>query len=259
MTFSKAGWTAIVLAGQRPGVDPLAEAFGIAFKALVPVAGVPMLRRVCDTLLACPEIARIVVLGQDIAALAPAIPDDERVTIQTSTTGISASILAVAGSPSAPWPLLLTTADHPLLTCEMVRDCIASAGDADLAVGMVERRTLEAAYPGNRRTWRQFSDGAYSGANLFALTGERVREALMLWQRAERDRKKQLALLWHFGPWLALRAITRTISLESGLAAAGRRLGLSAKPVILSQAEAAIDVDKLSDHALVERIMAARR
>jgi GTP:adenosylcobinamide-phosphate guanylyltransferase len=258
MTGNAGGWTAIVLAGQRPGIDPLATAFGETYKAVIPVAGVPMLARVACTLLDCLQIGRIIVLGQEPNALIPILPNDPRLSVQQSSAGISASIEAVAGGPDAPWPVLVTSADHPLLTPQMVTEFIAGAQGSDVSIAMVEKATMDAAYPENRRTWRRFKGGAYSGANLFALQSDKARPALQLWAEAEADRKKQLGLLMHFGPLLALRAITRTITLEAGLAAAGRRLGLSAKPVILSQAEAAIDVDKLSDHVLVEAILNAR-
>lgn len=258
MTGERGAWTAIVLAGQRPGRDPLAAAFQETYKALIPVAGVPMLRRVVDTLLAAPEIGRIVVLGQEPAALAPVLPWENSIILRQSGAGISASIAGVAGSEDAPWPVLVTSADHPLLTTEMIADFITGAAGSDVAVAMVERASMDAAYPGNRRTWRHFRGGAYSGANLFALQSDKAQAALTLWAEAEADRKKQLALLLHFGPWLALRAISRTITLEAALAAAGRRLGLMAKAVILPQAEAAIDVDKPSDHILVEQILGAR-
>ena len=251
-------WSAIILAGQRPGVDPLASHFGETYKALVPVAGVPMLARVTSTLLNVPAIGRIIVLGQEPNALRSVLPDDKRVSLMQSGRSISDGIQAVAGTIDAPWPVLVTTADHPLLTSEMVAQFIHSADASDVAVAMVERKTLLARYPDNKRTWRHFRGGAYSGANLFALTTEKSRAALALWAGAEADRKKQLGLLLHFGLPLALRAITRTISLQSGLAQAGKRLGLGASAVILDQAEAAIDVDKLSDHVLVEQILAAR-
>lgn len=258
MTENPPRWSAIILAGQRPGVDPLASAFGETYKALVRVASVPMLTRVTETLLNVPAIGHIIVLGQEPDALRPALPNDRRIAVITSGRGISDSIQAVAGTIDAPWPVLVTTADHPLLTVKMIEDFIAGARDCDVAAAMVERRTMLAQYPGNKRTWRHFRGGAYSGANLFALTSDRARFALNLWAEAEADRKKQLGLLLHFGLPLALRAITRTITLEAGLARAGRQLGLSARPVILDQAEAAIDVDKPSDHALAERILAER-
>ncbi len=258
MTGDRGAWTAIVLAGQRPGRDPLAAAFQETYKALIPVAGVPMLRRVVDTLLSAPEIGAIVVLGQEPDALKPVLPEHEAIAVSRSTAGISTSIASVAGSDVAPWPVIVTSADHPLLTTAMISDFVTGAAGSDVAVAMVERASMDAAYPGNRRTWRHFRGGAYSGANLFALQSDKAQAALTLWAEAEADRKKQLALLMHFGPWLALRAITRTITLDAALAAAGRRLGLKAKAVVLPQAEAAIDVDKLSDHILVEQILGAR-
>jgi len=55
-----------------------------------------------------------------------------------------------------------------------------------------------------------------------------------------------------------LRALTRTIGLGAALGRAGKRLGLLARLVPLSDAEAAIDVDKPSDHAQAEEILAKR-
>ena len=123
---------------------------------------------------------------------------------------------------------------------------------------MAERRTVLAAYPDNRRTWLKFRDGAWSGANLFALRNARAHAALRTWAEVEQDRKKALRLLWHFGPFLALRAMTRTVGLQQALDRAARRLGLTARLVAMPQAEAAIDVDKPSDLQLAERILRGR-
>ena len=125
-------------------------------------------------------------------------------------------------------------------------------------MGVVGRRTLLAAYPGNRRTWLRFAGEAWTGANLFALRTPAAARALAAWTEVERDRKKALKLLWHFGPLLALRALTRTITLERAMRSAGRRLGVQAIPVPLPFAEAGVDVDKLGDHALAESILASR-
>ncbi len=255
-------WTAILLAGQRPGIDPLASAFGQEWKALVPVAGEAMLSRVARILLACPSIARIVVVAQRPDALFVGdcawLADESRIGTAVSGAGIAVSVAALAGTAVAPWPVLATTADHPLLTVAMVEAMIAGVGDADVAVGVVGRRTLLAAYPGNQRTWLNFADDGWTGANLFALTGEKARAALLAWSEVERDRKKAIKLIWHFGAWLAIRALTRTVTLADAMARAGRRRGFTARPVALPFAEAGIDVDKPSDHALAEAILKAR-
>lgn len=260
MTSAQRRWTAIVLAGQRPGVDPLAAHFSEAWKALVPVGGEPMVTHVVRTLSQVAEIGKIVVLAQDTQALSAAVTAGGAADILASSDGISVSILRHAGTPAAPWPVLVTTADHPLLTPEMVEHFVAQAdaSGGDVAVAMVEQATMLAAYPGNKRTWLRFSDGAWSGANLFALRSDGARGALKLWAEAEQDRKKAWKLFLHFGPLLALRAITRTIGLATALGKAGKRLGFSAHLVPMPMAEAAIDVDKVSDHVLAEQIFQAR-
>jgi hypothetical protein len=64
----------VLLAGSRPGGDPFARAHGVATKAEIAVAGVPMVTRVAETLLASGSVARIVVLAQEPDALRPLLP-----------------------------------------------------------------------------------------------------------------------------------------------------------------------------------------
>jgi GTP:adenosylcobinamide-phosphate guanylyltransferase len=255
-------WTAILLAGERPGGDPLAAVADAPAKALIQVAGEAMLARVARTLLAAPSVGEVLILSQDperLLALAPDwIAGEPRIRTAVGGGGISTSLAGIVGSDVAPWPVLVTTADHPLLTVAMIEHFVAAAREADLAVAMAERATVLAAYPDNRRTWLKLRDGAWSGANLFALGSPRAQAALTAWSEVEQDRKKAVRLLSHFGPWLAFRALTRTIGLADALAQAGRRLGLNARLVPMVEAEAAIDVDKPADLALAERILAAR-
>ena len=244
-----------MLAGQRPGVDPLAAHFGQQWKALVPVAGEAMVSRVIRTLHACPAIIRIIVLTQEPAALRAAVEAGGGAMLLPSSAGISVSIAAIVGSPAAPWPVLVTTADHPLLTPAMVEQFLLGSAGADVAVAMVERQNMLAQFPDAQRTWLRFADGAWSGANLFALTGPAAQNALTLWAEAEQDRKRPWRLFRHFGLGLALRAITRTIGLADGLVRAGQRVDLTAKLVPMADPVAAIDVDKPADHALAERLL----
>lgn len=255
-------WTAIILAGQRPGVDPVAAACGQIYKALATVDGKAMLAHVAHALLASPSIERILVLAQEPQALMTGdlawLGNEARVTSAVSGSGIATSIAKILGR-EAPWPVLVTTSDHPLLTPAMVEEFIAGAAGADLAAGLVERSVVMSAYPETRRTWLHFRGGAYSGANLFALRSDKVLAALRLWEDAEADRKQAFKLFLHFGAWLALRAITRSIGLEQAFARAGMKLGVVAKPVLLGEAEAAIDVDKVDDLTLAGMIMGERR
>jgi GTP:adenosylcobinamide-phosphate guanylyltransferase len=253
-------WTAILLAGERPGEDGFARSRGVAAKALVPVAGEPMLARVARTLLASPSVGRILVLTQAPDALRSASPvwlaEEPRIGWARSGDTIAISIKALAGSEAAPYPLLVTTADHALLSPWMVEAFLGDAAGADVAFAMVERRTVEAAWPETKRTWLKARGGQYSGANLFALPNARAERALDLWAGVERHRKKAWRLLAFLGPHLLLGALTRTLTLEGAAARIGRKLGITAKAVILACAEAAIDIDKPEDLELVERILA---
>ena len=63
-------WTAIVLAGSRPGRDAFAESHGTDLKALIPVGGVPMVARPVAALLAAPDIGGVRVLAQQVERIA---------------------------------------------------------------------------------------------------------------------------------------------------------------------------------------------
>ncbi len=253
----------MLLAGQRPGKDPLAAAYGERFKALIPIGGKSMVCKVTETLLAVPSVRKIVVMAQDPEALllgdlAP-YRSHPRVEFHASGNGIATSIKELAGTGTAPWPVLVTTADHALLSRSMIETFLDGAAGADLSFGVGERAVVEAVYPQTKRTWLKFSDGHYSGANLFAFRNAKVVPALDLWSGIEQDRKKTFKIIGSFGPNLLLRALTRSIGFGDAVHRAGKRLGVIAQPVVLPQAEAVIDVDKPDDVALVEAIIASAR
>jgi GTP:adenosylcobinamide-phosphate guanylyltransferase len=261
MTDAPQGWTALVLAGQRPGVDRLAAHFGREAKALIPVAGTPMLARVVRALSQAPQIARIIVLAQDAPALLadPALADavgDTRIEARISGRTISGSVLDAVTDPAVGLPVLVTTADNVMLTPATIAEFLAAVGSGDVAVAMVERGNLESAAGPNRRTWLAFRDGAFTGANLFALTRPSAANALKFWERVEQDRKSVARLAAHFGPVLMVKLLLRRLTLVDALAAAGRKLGASATPVLLSDGRMGVDVDKPEDHALAERLLA---
>jgi GTP:adenosylcobinamide-phosphate guanylyltransferase len=255
-------WTAIVLAGRRPGENDFAASHGVAAKALIRAGGEPMLGRVARALLASPSIGRIVVLAQEAETLLTGelewMAADPRIATAQSGDGISASVGALAGTEAAPYPVLVTTADHALLQPEMVETFIAGAAGVDVAFAMVERKIVEKAHPDTKRTWLKAANGHFSGANLFALLTPASIRGTGFWARAEKDRKRTLKLLSFLGLGIFLRAVTRTISLEGAAERAGRKAGFRLKAVVLPFAEAAIDVDKQADLELAEQILAAR-
>jgi GTP:adenosylcobinamide-phosphate guanylyltransferase len=251
-------WTALLLAGSRPTGDPLARSMIIGHKALIPVAGEPMVLRPLRALLESEQIGDVIVLTQDPQDLRPVLPDDPRITIRASRETIAATIAELIAHRDATFPVLVTTADHALLDPQMIAEFTEKAQGADLAIGVVERSALLARMPQTKRTWLAFRGGAYSGANLFAFGSTKVLPAIDRWRAVEQDRKKGWRVLAAVGPALLLGAVLRLRTLDQSLAAVGRKLGITIRAVVLSNPLAGIDVDKPEDHALVEDIIAGR-
>ncbi len=252
------GWTALVLAGSRPGADPFAAAHGTDLKALIPICGEPMVRRPVAALLASRWVGSVRVLAQQPERVAAAIPADERLSFERSGDTLAATVEGVCAAPDATWPLLVTTADHALLDDAMIDDFCRRAEPADIAIAVVERQALLAIMPAARRTWIPFRGGAYSGANLFFLRSPKAASAIELWRSVEQDRKKGWRLLWAMGPVLFLGAALRLLTLDQALRKIGGKLGLDLRAVVMTDPLAAVDVDKEDDRRLVESILAGR-
>jgi GTP:adenosylcobinamide-phosphate guanylyltransferase len=225
-------YTAVVLAGSRPGRDAFAQSFGTDLKALIPVAGEPMVRRPVRALSESHSIGRLIVLSQAPERIAAVLP--EGAEVRQSQATIAATILDLCNDPNVAWPLLVTTADHALLDSATVDEFCRGAAASDIAIGVVERTTLMRRLPNTRRTWLKFRGGAYTGANLFALRSPAVAPAIELWRSVEQDRKKGWRLLLQFGPIALIGAGLRLSSLDQVLARVSAKLGLTIKAVTLS-------------------------
>ena len=252
------GWTALVLAGSRPGADAFAAAHGTDLKALIPVCGEPMVRRPVAALLASRWVGSVRVLAQQPERVAAALPADEHLSFERSGDTLAATVESVCADPDAAWPLLVTTADHALLDDAMIDDFCRRAESADIAIAVVERQALLAIMPAARRTWIGFRGGAYSGANLFFLRSPKAASAVELWRSVEQDRKKGWRLLLAMGPVLFLGAALRLLTLDQALRQIGGKVGLDIRAVVMTDPLAAVDVDKEDDRRLVESILAGR-
>ncbi len=251
-------YTALVLAGSRPGRDPFAEQFGNDIKALVAVAGEPMVRRPVRALLASSNVGEVVVLSQAPERISGVIPADTRVAVVQSRDTIAETMLAICKDPRTRWPLLVTTADHALLDPQTIDEFVKGAAGADLAIGVVERKALSRRFPNSERTWLYFRGGAYTGANLFALASPKVAPLVELWRSVEQERKKGWRVVALTGPMLLIGTLLRVLSIDDVLTRLGRKLQLKIRAVKLSNALAGVDVDKPSDHTLVEAILAGQ-
>ncbi|WP_342452814.1 nucleotidyltransferase family protein [Pararoseomonas indoligenes] len=244
--------TALVLAGQRRGTDPMAAAAGVSHKALLPVAGRPMLLRVLAALRAAPGVGRVVVSieepGRVLAGLETAL---DGVVLRPSATSPARSAAAVLEEFGA--PLLVTTADHALLTPDMVEHLLRTAPPGASAVAALARReTILAEFPDTRRTWLRFRDGSFSGCNLFLLARPEASQVLAFWQRLEAQRKRPLTMARMLGIRPLIRYALGRLTLRQGLDALGARCRTPVAVTEMPFGAAAVDVDKPDDLALVE-------
>jgi GTP:adenosylcobinamide-phosphate guanylyltransferase len=252
------GITALILAGNRAGqTDPMAAQAGVSHKALLPVDGTPMILHVIRALQSCPAIGRIVVATERTDILAPFAEGD---AVMTRSAAASPSRSVAAALQEFGTPLLVTTADHALLTAAILRSFLSQAPiAADAVAGVARSGVILSAYPDTRRTWMRMRDGDFSGCNLFLLRGPKAGRAVDFWQRLEQQRKSPLAMAKMIGPLTLFRYALKILTMQAALRLLGRRVGAQLAIVELPFADAAVDVDKPADLLLVEKIFADRR
>lgn len=255
-------FAAVVLAADRTGKDPITQHTGSACKAFAPVAGVPMIIRVLDTLQACDLISTIVLCGPP-ESLHDQCPELKQRIASGQVTWLpnldSPSRSADSGLDHIPLdtPVLLTTADHALLTPAIVRDFLqrAAATPCDAAVGAVSEQAITAAFPGCKRTIIRLRDGGFRGCNLYAFN-PRGRALVGFWRQAEDLRKRPWRLI---GKVLGFKAVFLylfgLLTSQQGLAAVSEKSGVNIQVIMLDDARAGVDVDKVEDLMLAESML----
>lgn len=247
--------TALVLAGSRGGPEPVALAEGIAHKALAQVGDATMLDRVLAALREA-GIERVFV-STNVPAVAHAArrAGAEVIAAQAGPSESVARALELTGAP-----LLVTTADHPLLAPDWIKDFIAQAGgQADVAVMLARREDVEAVVPNTRRTWFRFADGDWSGCNLFLLATSKAYHAVDQWQMVESERKRPWRIAARLGWGTLFQYLIGRLTMADAIGRVGRRAGVKAVLVPAIDGKAAVDVDKVDDLLLVRSLLAGDR
>jgi molybdopterin-guanine dinucleotide biosynthesis protein A len=254
----------LVLAGRRAGEGEMG--LPAATKALVEVDGVPMIERVLRCLREVVGTAPVFVSAGD-PALLEATPTlrgwvaEGWLHHHHSAGSPAASVHDFLAREPGAGATLVTTADHPLLTPEMVRHFLAAAdaGAADVAVAVVEASLFRARFPRVRRTFIPLGDDAVTGANLFYFRTPRAAEAARFWVRVEVVRKRPWRMVALFGAGTLLRFALRRLSLDEAVARVSAAMGVRTAAIRMPFAECAIDVDGAADLEAAARVLAARR
>jgi molybdopterin-guanine dinucleotide biosynthesis protein A len=251
-------WRALVLAGERAGGDPLARAVGVKRKALIRVSGGTLVEHVVTALRAAGS-TDVAISGLDADDLA-GLPSLRAVEALPAAASPAASVVAALERPKS-LPLLVTTADHPLLLPATIASFRAAARDsgADVAVGVVDAAVVRARFPESRRTYVRFRGRALTGSNLYWFSSPAAQKVAVVWRDVERDRKRPWRMVRRLGAVTLLRFLAGRLTPEEAAAQASMRFGATISLIWLSDATAAVDVDKIADLELATALLSERR
>jgi hypothetical protein len=228
-----------------------------------------MLRRVVRAVAESGRFGRIVIaIEQEAMAeareiLAP-IPGAGSYLYVASRDNIATSVTAVAEAHPDALPLVITTGDNALHTAEMVAHfCDAlpalESGGYDGAIGLTPARYILEKYPEGNRAFHRFADGQFSSCNIYALLSRRaIENGPKVFRSGGQFGKKPKRLIGAFGLIAFLVYKSRLASLPVFLRFVSRAIGLRTAPVLMPFAEGPIDVDRMQDWELANRIVAAR-
>jgi GTP:adenosylcobinamide-phosphate guanylyltransferase len=247
-------WTALVLAASRPG-DPLAISEKVSNKNLVDINGLSSLQRVIIALNEAPTIGRVLVSVENLDLVDEIKPKPEVLKASERVVDTVRDILEKVGAP-----LLVVTGDHALLTAEMVEIFLEKSTEtrAEVSVALASKDVVSSAYPDVKRTYIKFAEGGYSGCNLFALATSNASAALDFWHKIDRNRKRPWVFLKSVDVWAFALYALRRLTLDKAMERLSKKIGVKAVAIRMPMAEAAIDVDKVSDLYLVRKIVDQR-
>jgi GTP:adenosylcobinamide-phosphate guanylyltransferase len=249
---------AVVLAGG-PLDEVARQQPGAPNKAFVDIAGTTLVGRVINALRAAPSIERILVVAPQHVREHPDLARADE--LRCDGERISQSLRNGLRDLPNDRCVLVAASDLPVLTPDAVEHFVVAAGalDADVVYGCVERRVHLARFPEVPHTWARLRDGVYCGAGLFALKPR----ALPLLERfietlgAARKHPFKLAAL--FGWDVLLRFATGHLSIAQAESRATKILGAPVRALISPYAESAVNVDRASDVALAQALVAGER
>ncbi len=253
----------VITAGSKPDPgDPLYEATRGRYKALIEIAGKPMIQWILDALSGSRLVERVVVVGlppfTDLSCTHPLeILPDQGGLLENTRAGIRALLQA---DPGVEYSLLISS-DVPAINTEMVDWVAQQALDraCEFIYTVIERGVMEKRFPGSRRTYLKLKDCEVCGGDVMAVRTSLLAKESPLWQKLIQTRKnpvQQASLLGYDTLFLIL---LRQLTLEETGRSVGKRLGVDARAVLCPFAEVGMDVDKPSQLQLVETELARAR
>lgn len=252
----------IVTAGGRSEPDePLYPQTRGGYKAMLPVAGKPMVQWVLDALNAANSIKRIVLVGLPVES---SLDCHKPLTMLPDEGEMVANIQAGARVLAQFIPenecILVCSSDIPCLTAEMVDWLSAQvqAADVDICYNVIDRSVMEARFPTSRRTYISLKDRQVCGGDINAV---RLNVALgkhSFAQKLVAARKSPLRQAALIGFDTLFLLLLRRLSLEEAEKAVCKKLEISGRALVCPYAELGMDVDKPFQLEILEQALSTR-
>jgi len=253
---------AIVTAGWSPKEDnPLAEYTRDRPKALIPIAGKPMIAYVVDALAGSRYVQHVIIVALDPAA---AVQFSVPVEYVPDAGGILANAEAGLQYVLDHYPnvdaILLSTCDIPIITPAIVdafiEECLRT--NHDLYYSMIGRSVMEARFPGSRRSYVHLREGDFAGGDLSLVRPTIALDQQELLQRLAEARQSALRQARMIGMWPLFKLIIRRLSLVEAEQRGSKALNVRGKAVPFPYAEIGMDVDKPFQLEIVRAELEAR-
>lgn len=237
----------MVTAGGRLS-GALAETVGVSLKALAPLGGVPLVRRVLDAIDACDGISQAVVVGP-VAALRGAVGEsagliDEGLSgIDNVRRGLDA-VRPAAGDGF----VLICASDLPFLSSEALAELLAHAPkDADIVYPVVGRGEYEAIFPDAPGVWTRLKDGELTGGSALLVRPAAIERNAALIERVFEARKSQWAMAQLLGLGTAFKFAIGRLTVAEAEARASAITGCRCVALRDAHPHLACDIDESAD------------
>lgn len=216
-------------------------------KAMLDIAGKPMIQWVLDALSASEKVDNVIIVGMSekvgVTCSKPThyLSNQGRM-LANIVTGVEKSLEL---NPQAEY-VLVVSSDIPGLTGEMVDWLVDEVGKSkdDIYYGVIPREVMEKRYPNSKRTWTHLKDMEVCGADINATHVSMATEHLDLWENLIGNRKSPLKQIAVVGWDTVLRLIFRRLTIDELVQRVSERLGIKGKAIVWPWAEAGMDVDK---------------
>jgi GTP:adenosylcobinamide-phosphate guanylyltransferase len=239
---------AIVTAGGIPQPkDPLYPYSNGSSKALIDVAGKPMIQWVLDALGASKKVDNVIIIGLSAkSGLTCKKPlhyvSNQGRMLANIVAGVNKSLELNKKNEY----VLIVSSDIPTLKGEMVDWLVNTAMQTkdDIYYGVCPQEVMEKRFPASKRTYTHLSDMDVCGADVNIIHVNQVTQHLDTWEALIGNRKSPLRQAAVIGLDTLYQLWRRKFTLKQLEQRACERIGMKGRAIIWQHAEPCMDVDK---------------